>query len=303
MNGFFDNEILKKMKSLESSPKIIENFLTLDEVTELKEIEQNTIKKFVNRDDGTKTGFGIDGTPVKSPNEWHPRIREILLKKIEHQIGSFSIHPDEFPPHYLRTIYPIKLHADTGRDPNSVIYKQILIPLEVTPMNNPAYTIIFDRRWYGQASGFISKKYLPSQTSNHYEILDSNNKFIHFDDVSVFYDEVKYCVGKTVHKNDGIFKITKEFLIKLDLLINKERYNLQSNEHIINNTPFDKNLYGKYLSHLDYDSLQSLNIDTIFQWKPSSAIIWDRTKLHSSSNYFKDNVRSKLGMAIFTIKN
>ena len=85
-------------------------------------------------------------------------------------------------------------------------------------------------------------------------------------------------------------------------MLGQERYNLQSDKHILNEIPFDKEAYDKYLSHLDYDSLNSLEIDTIFKWKPGSAFIWDRNNLHTSSNYIKDNVQNKLGLAVFTIK-
>jgi hypothetical protein len=99
-----------------------------------------------------------------------------------------------------------------------------------------------------------------------------------------------------------IFIITQEFLLKVKTLLGQGRYNLQSDKHIRNETPFDKEAYDKYLSHLDYDSLSSLEIDTIFKWKPGSAFIWDRNNLHTSSNYIKDNVQNKLGLAVFTIK-
>jgi len=75
-----------------------------------------------------------------------------------------------------------------------------------------------------------------------------------------------------------------------------------TNEHIINEESFDKKQYEKYLTHIDYNSLQSLKIDEIFNWKPCSALIWDRTTLHASNNYLIDGVKNKLGMAIFTIK-
>jgi len=31
-------------------------------------------------------------------------------------------------------------------------------------------------------------------------------------------------------------------------------------------------------------------------------LVWNRTNLHASSNYIKDGVKSKLGLAIFTIR-
>ena len=48
---------------------------------------------------------------------------------------------------------PIKLHVDTGRDKNKIIYKQILIPLTDT-----GDTILFEPRWYGPSSTFTIEK-------------------------------------------------------------------------------------------------------------------------------------------------
>lgn len=298
---FFNDDLLDEIKSLESKPEIIEDFLSDEEVQQLVDFEIKS-KRFVERDDGTKTGLGVNGAPVKDINEWDPMIKEILVKKIEDEIGNFSINPTEFPPHYFSTKFPIKLHADTGHDPNAKIFKQILIPLKITPSSNPVYTIVFKRRWYGQATGFTSKKNLTKNLGNDYDILDSEGKFVPFNDIELFYNQIKNNLGQTIEKNGGVFIITQEFLLKIKTLLGQERYNLQSDKHILNEIPFDKEAYDKYLSHLDYDSLNSLEIDTIFKWKPGSAFIWDRNNLHTSSNYIKDNVQNKLGLAVFTIK-
>ena len=297
---FFNDGLLDDIKSHESPPKIIKNFLSHDEVKQLIDFEVNS-PKFVNRDDGTKTGLGIDGASVKDYNDWDPKIKEILLEKIQNEIGDFIINQTEFPPHFFNTKYPIKLHADTGRDSNAKIFKQILLPLKITPEKNPAYTIIFKRKWYDQATGFTSTKNL-SQTGNHYDILDLSGKFVGFNNIEIFYDEIKNHVGETIEKNEGKFSITPDFLSKIKNLLTQERYNIQSDKHIDNNIPFDKDTYEKYLSHLDYDSLIGQEVETIFKWEPGSALIWDRTHLHSSSNYMKDNVTDKLGIAIFTIR-
>ena len=43
-------------------------------------------------------------------------------------------------------------------------------------------------------------------------------------------------------------------------------------------------------------------IEKVFDWNPGSVLVWNRTNLHSSSNYIKDGVKSKLGLAIFTVR-
>jgi len=302
MQQFFNDEILEKIKSTEASPEIVEDFLTNEEVKKLIDFESKASHRFVDRKDGRKTGLGMDGIIGKSIQEWDPVIKNILLEKIESKIGPFDVVADEYPPHFFRSIFPTSMHADTGHDPNARIGKQILIPLEITPNSSLAQTILFDRKWYGPASNFIAKNANPSEVENHHVVPDVNGKFIAFDDITIFYDDIKNKKGQNVEKNGGIFKISEEFLDYINSLIGKKRYNEMTNEHIINEESFDKKQYEKYLTHIDYNSLQSLKIDEIFNWKPCSALIWDRTTLHASNNYLIDGVKNKLGMAIFTIK-
>ena len=91
-------------------------------------------------------------------------------------------------------------------------------------------------------------------------------------------------------------------MTKVEGLANSKRYNIWTDEHISNDTPFDKVMYEKYLSHIPYDTLNSLEIEKVFDWNPGSVLVWNRTNLHSSSNYIKDGVKSKLGLAIFTVR-
>ena len=302
MQSFFEKTNLEKIKSLESAPEIVENFLSVEEVQKLIDFESNASNRFVDRRDGRKTGLGFDGKIGKNVQDWDETIKDILVDKIEKKIGPFEVVADEYPPHFFRSIFPTAMHADTGHDPNARIGKQILIPLEVVPKDSKAKTILFDRKWYGPAANFIAKNANASEIKNHHVIPDSNGKFIKFSDIKIFYEKIKEKRGQTIEENGGIFQITDEFLDYVKSLIGKERYNEMTNEHITNNEFFDKEKYDELLTHLDYDSLQSLKIEKIFDWKPCSALIWDRTTLHASNNYLADGVKNKLGMAIFTVR-
>ena len=302
MTEFFNKQVLERIKSTETPPKIIKNFLTKEEVQKLIDFETGADNRFVDRKDGRKTGLGQEGKIGKNIQDWDPMIKDILVDKIQNEIGPFDVVADEYPPHFFRSVFPTSMHADTGHDPDAEIGKQILIPLEITPSKSKAKTILFDRKWYGQASNFISKNANPSEVENHHVILDINGKFISFNDIKIFYDEIKNLDGQSIERNGGIFKISKEFQEDIRALIGKKRYNAMTNDHIINNEIFDKKEYDKYLTHIDYNSLQSLKIETVFNWEPTSALIWDRTTLHASNNYLVDGVENKLGMAIFTVR-
>jgi len=302
MQSFFGEETLDKIKEFESPPVIIDSFLSKEEVQALINFEDSATHRFVDRKDGRKTGLGNEGQIGKSVEDWDPIIKDILVNKIEDEIGPFDVVADEYPPHFFRSVFPTSMHADTGHDPNTIIGKQILIPLQVVPNISKAKTILFNRKWYGSAANFVAKNVNPSENENHHVIPDTKGKFVKFSDVKIFYDSIKEKKGKTVEENGGTFFITEEFLDYVKSLIGKQRYNEMTNEHIINNESFDKNQYEEFLTHLDYDSLQSLKIEKIFEWKPCSALIWDRTTLHASNNYLVDGVKNKLGIAIFTVR-
>ena len=50
---------------------------------------------------------------------------------------------------FHESINPLKIHADTGKNKKSIIYKQMLIPL-----SDFGETILFEPRWRGEASSF-----------------------------------------------------------------------------------------------------------------------------------------------------
>ena len=74
--------------------------------------------------------------------------------------------------------------------------------------------------------------------------------------------------------------------------------NDRSNKHL-GNKDFDKDIYNKYLTHIDYNNLKGLEVEYIYKWKVGDTLIIDRTHIHSSSSNIKDK---KLGLTTFTKK-
>lgn len=295
----FDNNILNSIKSLESPTSIINNILDEDEVKKLINFEQNATERFANRDDARKTGLGKNGKVETDPEKWDPEIKDLLVNKIQELIGDFSIADDEYPPHFFRTTFPLSIHADTGHDGNAIVYKQLLFPLESTPTGK-AKTIIFKNKWHGPAASFVPRN--SERNEFQYSLLDDNGKFIVIENIKEFFNEITKSGANVIKKNEGVFTISEEFLTKVNGLANSKRYNIWTDEHISNDNLFDKAMYEKYLSHIPYYTLNSLEIEKVFDWNPGSVLVWNRTNLHASSNYIKDGVKSKLGLAIFTIR-
>ena len=74
--------------------------------------------------------------------------------------------------------------------------------------------------------------------------------------------------------------------------------NDRSNEHL-GNKEFDKELYKKYLTHLDIDNLKGMEIEYVYSWKVGETLIVDRSHVHCSSSRIK---HVKLGLTTFTKK-
>ena len=296
----------KKIKKLEGEEKIYKNFLSLNEVKELIKIEAKSSKFFVDKPEGRKRGFGITGEKtVRDTKNWHPKIKKIILPKLKKIFPKFKISRDEFPPHYFNNEYPTVIHADTGRNKNAVIYKQILIPLKIIPStkkkSNKVFTIIFNRRWYGAASTFRYSITDQKNTKFDYTIKDHNSKFIKIKNIRTFYGKIKKLNNINFEYEGGKFKINNNFKKKIFTILTNpnKRYNQFTNKHITSKKKFDKNLYKKYLTHQPVEDFQSLKIDTLFNWSIGDMLVWDRTKLHSSNNYSKFGIKRKIGFSIF----
>ena len=63
-----------------------------------------------------------------------------------------------------------------------------------------------------------------------------------------------------------------------------------------NNQPFDRSIYEQYLTHIPYENLHGLTVDTIATWTVGDVIVFDRRQLHCASNEHD----RKIGISIFT---
>ena len=225
------------------------------------------------------------------------KFKKILLPKLKKYIGNFYIAPTEFPPHFFKTLHPTRLHADTGRDPSMCINKQIMIPLEVSPNESSAHTILFKDRWYGPATNFTYK--------------NNQDKFSAFQNVEgklCFVSNI-YNFEKVIKKNldfkkfsfeNNEFFISQKLIEEVEKIKKNERYNKNSNKHIKNNNQIDELFYKTYLTHHNIEDFNSLTVDLSYKWKLGEALIWDRTQLHCSDAYGKFGAESKTAISIFT---
>jgi hypothetical protein len=145
------HENLDKIKSLESPPKIIKNFLNSDEVNEFLKlydelpITVNNLKQKVVKKRWVE-GFGKE-------------LENLFKKKLNSIIGDFTmdnlINEDnkECFGLFQESHKPLKLHVDAGFNLKDIIYKQTLIPL-----SEFGETVIFKNRFYGVSTNFTKDK-------------------------------------------------------------------------------------------------------------------------------------------------
>ena len=143
------HENLDIIKSLESPPKIIKNFLNKDEIEKflklyhelpvtVNNLKQKVIKK------RWLSSFGKEEA-------------QILKDRIKSEIGDFNMDNinekdgTECLGLFQESFNPIGLHVDGGFNLKDIIYKQTLLPL-----SNQGETVIFKNRYYGNSTSFIN---------------------------------------------------------------------------------------------------------------------------------------------------
>jgi hypothetical protein len=80
---------------------------------------------------------------------------------------------------------------------------------------------------------------------------------------------------------------------------NKQIYDYADLDGVVSET-FDNDIRLKYFTHLKPQWLEGLSFCNALTWKPTSAIIFDSTRLHCASDFRQQGITSKLGISIFT---
>ncbi len=291
MKPFFSSSVLEKIKKNESDPFKIKNFLSNDEVTEILNYRNSISKRMVDREESTKIPFNWGDSEL---------LRD-LKKKIENRTGEFTVK--DFEPHFITTRFPLRLHADTGKDPNDVIFKNIVVPLEINYQKNTtekkfSHTLVFKNRWYEKSALFTTK------TKNNYDFIikDINGNFVDIIDIFDFKLKVEKKNNDKIIYEDSEFFVDENFKDYISSLSKTKRYNQRTDKHIINNIELDLKIYEKYMTHQPFEDCMGLEIDKALAWESGSLLCWDRTRIHSSDNFLKNGIHSKTCIALFSSK-
>ena len=298
MTEFFEKKTLEKIKDNETGIHEIRNFISKDDCTEILEYFRNLKNKSlgksqsIDREESTKIFFDFS---------YDEKLKK-LKKKIEEAVGEFFVN--DFQPHIITSRYPLRLHADTGKNPKDIIFKNIVIPLEIVYDQNsqnqlPPNTIIFKNKWYGPSALFTKH----ANQNYDFIIKDINGKFVDIINIHHFYDKIKNCNDEKFEYKKNIFKTSEKFKTYVKSLTQAKRYNTRTDKHILSEIDFNKNEYDKYMSHQPFEDCKGLVLDKAVKWELGKLIYWDRCRIHSSDNFLNNGVLYKTPLALFTSKN
>jgi hypothetical protein len=71
-------------------------------------------------------------------------------------------------------------------------------------------------------------------------------------------------------------------------------------EELVEGYTVSREEHKKYFSHMLYEFLEGLSIDTIYKWSPCSAVVWDQDQLHCGDNFLANSIKTKLSLIFFT---
>ena len=284
MSNYFTR--LEEIKKNEIGVKIFENVFDRQFLKELEDINTSLVAQ-VDRTDSKKASFSFD------ENEKFIKLKKTLTDLI----GEFFVN--DFKQHFITSRFPLRVHTDSGKDPDDVIGQNILIPINIYPEDKVAHTIIFKNKWYGPSANFVSN----NSDGNDHILKDNNNEFVDISDINHFYEKLCNTPNNaTINYSRGVFKVNENLKNEISKLLNLKRYAIRTNEHITVGKDFDRDLYKKYLSHQPYDDLRDLEIHTVYKWKLGDVLVWDRSLIHSSDNYLMNGVDHKISIPISTSK-
>lgn len=113
----------------------------------------------------------------------------------------------------------------------------------------------------------------------------SGNPYLCFFDQLYFHGPAKFFNGDT----------------DIETYFNKQVYSYENVSGLSNET-FRFDTYLKYFTHLKYQWLEGLSLNSCIPWVPGDAIVFDSVRLHCASDFRKQGIRKKLGLSIFTKK-
>ena len=138
---------LDQIKKLESSPKVIKNLFSKNELDKFLDLYKNLPTTVHNKKQNV-----IKKRWLKDYSE---ELESLFYKKVQNEIGEFRMdnlkdeNNEDILGLFQESYNPIGLHVDAGFNINEVIFKQTLVPLTAK-----GSTVIFKNKFYGNSTSF-----------------------------------------------------------------------------------------------------------------------------------------------------
>ena len=142
---------LDEIKKLESSPKVIKNLFTKNEIEEFLDLYRELPTTVHNKKQNViKKRWLIN---------YNEELESIFYERVKNEIGDFKMDNLKDPDNndilglFQESYNPIGLHVDAGFNLDEIIFKQTLIPL-----TSKGSTVIFKNKFYGSSTNFTIDK-------------------------------------------------------------------------------------------------------------------------------------------------
>ena len=141
------NEKIKEIKKLESSPQVIRNVYSKEEIGQFLKLFKDLPNTVHNKKQNVIKKRWLQG--------YNEKLEKKFCERLKKEIGDFRM--DNLQDENGKDIFgliqesyaPIGLHVDAGFELNNQIYKQSLIPL-----SSVGSTVIFKNRFYEGSTSF-----------------------------------------------------------------------------------------------------------------------------------------------------
>ena len=138
---------INEIKKNESSPKVIKNLFSKDEINKFLNLYKQLPTTVHNKKQNVVKKRWLQG--------YNKNLEKIFCDRLNKEIGNFKMDnlKDEKNQDILglfqESYNPIGLHVDAGFNLDEIIYKQTLIPL-----TSKGSTVIFKNKFYGNSTNF-----------------------------------------------------------------------------------------------------------------------------------------------------
>ena len=167
---------IEAIKKSESSPKVIKNLFTQEEIKKFLSLFEKLPTTLHNKKQNVIKKRWLAG--------YNKELENLFCDKLKSQIGEFKMdnlktdNGDDIYGLFQESYNPIGLHIDGGFNYEDQIYKQSLIPL--TPEGS---TVIFKNRYYGKSTNFtLDQKELGLKKLNYGQNIRSSDHIGKFGD-------------------------------------------------------------------------------------------------------------------------